>query len=184
MLHDLNWTGIHDQVDLWILHCVCIELIPICIHIRARKSIKRNNEGFIMKPFRWDQSSNSIAITFLFSLLNPSFIAKASYEPSLILIILNDTSIQIISVAAIFLQFENWVTHNFNYFRADWFHNLSRHGSIHGCCRKCNSWNVYKPKLSDYSNIQFSPAVTLGKTLIGLFSDFSNDSIHYILLKK
>ena len=56
-----------------------------------------------MKPFRWDQSSSSRAIMFLFSLLIPSFIAQASYEPSLILIILNYTSIQIISVAAIFL---------------------------------------------------------------------------------
>ena len=133
-----------------------------------------------MKPFRWDQSSSSIAITFLLSLLNPSFIAKASYEPSLILIILNDTSIQIISIAAIFLQFKNWVTHNFNYFRADWFHHLSGHGSIHGSCGKCNSWSVYKPILSDYSDIQFSP----GKTLIELFSYFSNDSIYYISLKK
>lgn len=72
-----------------------------------------------IKPFRWDESSSSRAKTFLFSLLIPSFIVQANYEPSLILIILNDTSIQIISVAAIFLQFENWVTHNFNYFRAD-----------------------------------------------------------------
>ena len=122
-----------------------------------------------MKPFRWDK--NSIQISFLFSLLIPSFIAQASYKPSLILMILNDTIIQIISVAAIFLQFKERVTHNFNYFRADWFNHLSGHGSIHGCCGKCNSWNVYKPKLSNYSDIQFSP----GKILIGLFSDFSKD---------